>query len=704
MPSVTGHYRRAFAASLFSLTACLASAAQAADWTTVRSAVAIRSIATDGTVYVGAATNGIWTSTDLKTWTRVSLRSDAGLLFNDVVWDGQRFRAVGWGIVSSTDGINWDVEGSSNGLEVSNAIALMGRTHIAVGAAGDGTGTGGLLRGVHTTSWGGVILPRSALSVVGITGGLVNMTGATTDGNQFVVKGVLTAGFVSRDFLMTSPDGLNWTSRALASNTGYMSGGLNAAAWGNGTFVAGSEAGVYTSPDGVNWTGHELGNASQPNGSFWLFNHIRFLNGGFVAAGFDASESTARDDTAVFTSADGVSWTSHSLAARGSSTFDMSDITFSQGKYVAAGYQGVYTSSDGSTWAQTFTGPETNLTACVIAGDGIFDVPGVDGALVSSDGTSWNSKLVGTGAPTVTGEGCGAFANGVFVTTNGGIPQWSTDGKTWNVATVLAGADADDGVAAVATDGKQFLGLEAAAGLNAEVLTSTDGKTWKAQAVTGLPLHTLRFGATLGSDQTGGGFTYAGGRYIAWGMDLYRHPDPVIFTSVDGLKWTQATLSGPRALSSTRIGGVAFGNGNYLAVAKTNNGTYAFSSTDGAAWVGHRIECSECELYSLIWGDGEFMAAGEDTFRGHGLMMRIDPSTGAGTETLLDVPPLWDVAWDGKSYVAVSGHDIVQLQGGSSSGGGNGGSGGTGSSGGGVFGLGLLGLLAALTATRRRFG
>ena len=52
---------------------------------------------------------------------------------------------------------------------------------------------------------------------------------------------------------MTSPDGINWTSRSTPVDNNWQS-----VCYGNGLFVAVSTSGegnrVMTSPDGINWT------------------------------------------------------------------------------------------------------------------------------------------------------------------------------------------------------------------------------------------------------------------------------------------------------------------------------------------------------------------------------------------------------------------------------------------------------------------
>jgi len=110
------------------------SSAALTTWQDVRSTVATRGIATNGTVYVGTAVNGIWTSTDLVTWQHLSLPGGAGVSYNDMLWDGSRFIAAGDGLITSTDGSTWTVVLAPSSAEVWNAIAMMSGSYVVVGS------------------------------------------------------------------------------------------------------------------------------------------------------------------------------------------------------------------------------------------------------------------------------------------------------------------------------------------------------------------------------------------------------------------------------------------------------------------------------------------------------------------------------------------------------------------------------------------
>ena len=682
---------RAFAAGIVCLTTLFVSVhGKAATWQDVRSVVATRSLATDGHIYVAAASNGIWTSHDMKSWTRASLPSDSGILYYEVLWDGSRFIAVGEGVITSTDGSNWSIAYPSDGVHTWQGIATDGSTYIVVGSTPFGSGVNDVLRSTNGTHWGLVAIPASVRTASGIVDGDLALNGIASDGAQFVADGLLQGSSSGADFLMTSPDGVTWTSQSLPTPFAfYNQADVNGAAWGGGTFVSGGLLGVYTSPDGVTWTDHQLTNLSDPTAPSWLFNKVAFLNGGFIATGFDA-QSSGTQKTAVFKSSDGATWTAKDLEARGTSVFGVSGVAYSGGKYALTGYQGAYTSSDGVTWSKVFAGPQTNLSSCVVYGGGRYVVLGERGSLVSTSASTWPNALAATEPIGVAyGEGCAAFGAGVFVAAQGvnttGI-QWSADGTSWNTVTTT------NFMSAVAWDGQKFLGI-GAGGME----TSKDGKNWTSVSTTGVPAGSVVF---VGEGFGGGGLTFANGLYIAWGT---LNGTAMILTSTDGKAWQQASIGSisPGGV----IGAVAYGAGKYLALGNASDGSsLLFQSTDGLTWSKVNTTIAKANWYALVWGDNQFMASGGDSKTGHGVMLESNADGSAWTATTLDTTPLYDLVWDGHGYLAVSGYDLMQFMPGDSSGGGSGGSGSAGGSsgGGGAFDIGLIALLAGFSVARRR--
>jgi hypothetical protein len=108
---------------------------------------ALNSVAYGGGVFVAVKyDNAVLLSPDARTWTRQSLGSEDAFSLNRVVWDGDRFIAVGSGhpgcnsyfgvIFSSPDGVKWDSQDLCGWGAVS-AVARNGEQLVAV--AEDGT-------------------------------------------------------------------------------------------------------------------------------------------------------------------------------------------------------------------------------------------------------------------------------------------------------------------------------------------------------------------------------------------------------------------------------------------------------------------------------------------------------------------------------------------------------------------------------------
>src|SRR5205807_2060766 len=103
-------------------------------------------------------------------------------------------------------------------------------------------------------------------------------------------------------------------------------------------------------------------------------------------------------------------WTKHALEDRGSSISGMSALTYSGGTYVAAGYQGVYSSADATHWTKQFTGPQTKFWQCVITGGGRDIVMGGGAQLSTAVGGAWPDAVTTlSGQFASQGRGCSAF-------------------------------------------------------------------------------------------------------------------------------------------------------------------------------------------------------------------------------------------------------------------------------------------------------
>lgn len=685
------------------LTGTFMTAHAASGWQSVRSSVAIRGMATNGTLHVAAAPNGIWTSGDLQTWQRASLPAAASIYYNDVIWDGTQFVAVGDGVITSTDGKTWTIRYAPDPNNVWSAIAYANNIYLVVGQVGSG-----ILRSTDGHSWTLVSSGQAAsTSTAGST-----LAGIASDGSQFVAAGynytVAADGTENQStgIIITSPDGITWTPQSFAGSDSpnVFIGIGNNVAWGNGTWVVGGGGSVYTSTDGVTWTSHDLTSYyTTGSGPDWIMTRMTFLNGKFLGVGLNGLTYSS-----VFSSDDGINWTEHDLAPRSSSLFfGIAAIEYSSGRYIVGGYSGVFSSLDAVSWKTEFTGPQTNLSACVVQGGGRFVIPGHYGSIASNDGVTWPDALSGTDLRnTFTGKGCAVYGSGEYVAVEygGAGTAWSTDGKTWTF-------DYAPGIIyGIAWDGSRFVGVGTMAGAGSSQLpyafTSTDGKTWKTAGPINISGTTIQFGA---GQYEGGGFTFENNTYIAWGTT---DNAAFIATSTNASAWNVVTSGLPAGMT---VASVAYGNGLYVAIGnKSDRSTVILTSSDGVKWTeeSNVVPGTATSWSSLLWNGSQFMAGGLRYDGGRRGAFLSSPDGKSWTlDTTEQAFDVYDIAWDGTQYVAAADYDVLEYNlgsgsssssGGSTSGSGSS-SGGTGSGGGGG-GLSLLALalLAGIVAGSRR--
>lgn len=686
------------------LVACLSlfiwsqNAGASSTWQIVRSTVATRGLAYNGSVYISAASNGIWSSSDAKNWQKVTLPSIAGVLYSDVVWDGSQFIAVGNGIITSTDGVTWTVRQAPDISKFWYAICNSNGTYIAVGR--DGTEA---LRSTDGDTWTAV---STGLNVTGST--YYSLSGVASNGTGFVAMGfayTLQNNVIDpqSDVVLTTTDGKTWTVGALPFNGGggaFASTAMNSVAWGNGTYVGGGSTGVYTSSDGVTWVAVPF-----PASDTWVFNRITWTNGQFVALGTSFSSS----EVGVFTSTDGATWNFTSLGPRGGSILGTNAMIYTAGKYVVAGYSGVFSSGDLSKWSPVFTGPQTNLSTCIGYGGGQFIVPGSHGDLVSTDGITWPDAVDGSGLNNNdnmqrSGNGCMAYGAGVFVVTFTG---WSQDGLNYYPPTTSLPINTFDGIV---WDGKRFITVDVNPTTNAvDEWTSADGKSWSSVSYSGLPTASVQFGTGLGNGggYGGGGLAYQGNIYFAWGTS---NNAPFLVSSKDGAAWSTVKVS---LAADDVISGVAFGQGVYTLIGNHADGsTFVYVSKDDTSWTAvSGLPSGILDTWNdITWGGNEFVAVGETSYGQGVILSSTDGNT--WTAQTQESADLSSIVWSGTSFVSVSAYDIVEYtppasstgsssgSTGGTSGSGSGSSGGSGG-GGGAFGLFALTLLAGSRVTRR---
>ena len=134
--------------------------------------------------------------------------------------------------------------------------------------------------------------------------------------------------------ILTSPDGINWTSR-----TSGTSENLFGCTFGNELFVAvGSNGTILTSPDGINWTSVSSGTNKQQMGVVFDNN-----NGIFVSTGGET----------ILISKDGINWSNRNIII--GQNYHSPIYIESIGIFIAVGTKSLVISSiDGIDWNLEF--------------------------------------------------------------------------------------------------------------------------------------------------------------------------------------------------------------------------------------------------------------------------------------------------------------------------------------------------------------
>jgi hypothetical protein len=218
----------------------------------------------------------------------------------------------------------------------------------------------------------------------------------------------------------TSTDGQNWTGGTFGNTFQYTKIG-----YGGGTYLATRLATtnqLASSTDGLNWSAI----TTQSSAPGW--DSIYYGNGKFIV--------TASSGTGMQYSTDsGASWTLSSLPVY------FYSIVYAQGKFVANSISGsnsvVYTSSDGLTWTSG-----TTLTQAVSKifynGSSFWGISSTD-IFFSSDAVTWTSTPLGAGViPYLS-----AYDNGYYVTGASGSSVWSSNNTTGNTVLAIAGCQSD---------------------------------------------------------------------------------------------------------------------------------------------------------------------------------------------------------------------------------------------------------------------
>lgn len=380
--------------------------------------------------------------------------------------------------VTVTDPARTFTQRTSGTTKELRSIAANSSVAVAIG------GNGGL---ILTSPDGVTWTTRTISSSTNIT-----FRGATWDGAKFIIAGTdynFTAPAGWQGTIYTSPDGTTWTRRYGSTNRGDE---LQAVASdGTGAVAVGNSGTVLSSADGLSWSPVTV------SGAPGSFDGIAWHDGYVAVGGASGTSGTPK----VFTSTDRVNWMDTTAGSGLDSWQDMNKVVWLNDRFVGSGwYSKVRVSTDGgATFTTTRSTSEQN--PALAYGDGIYftagvqlDAPSADVDVLSLDGVSWQSFA----APTAENRNAATFFKHTFITVgvNGSIWQSGdvTPTGSSNTAPTFAGyaiATPYETAAAV-SHGKL---LTAAADANGDALFVTAAGTASAQGgtaslLTGMVLYT----------------------------------------------------------------------------------------------------------------------------------------------------------------------------------------------------------------------
>ncbi len=482
-------------------------------------------------VYVALGPNdgAILTSSDGADWEVQYLGFDR---FFGLTWSGSQFVAVGYGFQTSTtfgamaatssDGISWAV----HPIVLSNPqflwdVAWNGSLYAALSISSNEIVTSP--DGINWTS-----------QAVGDAS--TRLRNIESDGSRFVAIG-------SNTEVYTSPDGIAWTLEAnpLPRNS------VSDLHWDGSRFVAVSSDQFLTSADGAEWVSNTVGTAGSATSSATVTRHsglniIGSNAGGIYTSPNDTGRTTtfSSDSEAMY----GVGWDADG------------------NQFVAVGTrQTIRTSPDGITWTTRNTGGSASLFGITRGGGQLVVVGHGSQALTSPDGITWTVQSLPAELSASTLQGV-AWGNNLYVAVGGDKIVTSPDGETWTIQTT--GLDGTEYFSDVAWNGSVWAvtgyQFDATTGVVLNSLwTSPDGVTWTSREVGIEDYDLLESIASNGSV------------FVATSFQS-------IVTSVDGINWSVMQTNAGAAAST-------WSGSEFVLAGWTGD---VLSSTDGMSWSSER--------------------------------------------------------------------------------------------------------------------
>lgn len=569
------------------------------DWTI--SAPGLMSAAVwDGSRYLAFSGNNVIRSADGNQWTPLAKAPNV-FPINDLIWTGTQYIAVGDSstLLRSADGITWTQATFTGAVSIPSfsSVASSGSELVAMADDYHARSTDGVIwtrykdeyTGIKDILWDGKRFLAAGLSGIhesndGIAWqriyykDLDQFAAITRNGSKYIAVGDRIGS--NAGILCTSSDGVVWSSTVIAG-PGFVdvktvpggdgvaigtSGGImrfrNNAWSSENSSLIGAVKSLVVAPDGVIALSVNSMSARSAQPGVWLPGSQRTTSASLSTITSGNGRIVAGSDESVLVSSNGSDWSDRFLGPYPTIARKRGIWTGSEFAFVMS--RSVWTSSTGEDWTEL--GSATNcerlydiayfkgnlILAGVpspLSGSGIWNV--VNGAIQPGTASSKYITTVVSGGPRVLGIGSSPIST-------------SDDGLVW-----MPG-EPDPALSSTLKDVIHTpMGFFAIGG---GLFQSADGRNWN------------KVRTNIGSLPTAA-MVYGGNRIVTVGNGLA--------SSTDGVSWSYLA-------SSSGFGGVAWGNGRFVAV--SNNRTA--SSGDGVTW---QMADQVFALEAVVWTGSEFM-------------------------------------------------------------------------------------------------
>ncbi len=504
----------------------------------------LHSVAYGGGRWVAMGVGRDYTSTDGVHWEAIAGSEGRGIL--DVAVHSTRWVAVGDGVFTSRNGTVWEevpnvTEAFLNGVDYGNGLWVIASTQGEIHSSPDG---------VTWTERRPAPTERDWIQRVRYLDGYWMLPGA--------------------DRILTSRDGINWTSR-IASDPDTVTQLYDVLKTADGKWQAVGWASTTTS-DPENWPAMETPDST-------VRSSVRGPDGRVIMVGeFGFLESLKEESTFVV-----------GPGERTDTTADIVSAAYGNGIWLAAS-----DSDRGGShlWRSTTGGNYTNVRLPVAGmrvsslsyGDGEFLVAGEQGAVrifSSSDGLTWEEQSIAEFLPAALLDGHQAGGQSVFVGFGGNIyhrssgsPEAFTSAATGTISHLNA-----------VTFGN---GTWVAVGLDGTIISTTSPESWEVQDL--VPAIRKSFRDVF----------FANGLFVAVG------DDSTIRTSIDGVTWEDPVARE----GDVDFVAVTFHEARQQWYAADDSGNL-FGSDDGSDWK-YAVNLTDKGAAGMLYADGQLIVYGAD--------------------------------------------------------------------------------------------